>query len=268
MDLQTLEVVAPAAFSNSAAPHVSDRYQHVRTADIVERLMDDGFTIQSASQQSTQKRTVGNESFQKHRITMRMPTDSGYETQKLGNIFPTVNIVNSGNWSSTFIMAVGLYRMICENGMIAPFGAANETIRIRHDRIDEDTQAGVQRAIDSAPGLFDFADQASKTQLDDQQINSYGRAAARIRFGIDENEAFEDEVAVRGLLSARRYEDQPSDLWSVFNRVQENGVRGGFRAEGPNGRMRRVRERQNIAADTSWNQDLWALTQDWRNRLN
>ena len=72
MDLQTLEVVAPAAFSNSAAPHVSDRYQHIRTADIVERLMGDGFTIQSASQQKTQKRTVGNESFQKHRVTMRM----------------------------------------------------------------------------------------------------------------------------------------------------------------------------------------------------
>lgn len=267
MDLQTLEVVAPAAFSNSAAPHVSDRYQHIRTADIVERLMGDGFTIQSASQQKTQKRTVGNESFQKHRITMRMPSDTFHETRKLGTIFPTVNLVNSGNWSSTFVLAVGLYRLVCENGMIAPFGAANETIKIRHDRIDEDTQAGVQRAIDSAPGLFDFADQASKTQLDDQQIYSYGRAAARIRFGIDESDAPDDGV-VRGLLSARRYEDQPSDLWSVFNRVQENGVRGGFRAEGPNGRMRRVRERQNIAADTSWNQNLWQLTQDWRNRLN
>jgi len=267
MDLQQLQIVAPAAFSNSAAPHVSDRYTHVRTADIVERLMGDGFTIQDASQQSTQKRTAGNELFQKHRVTMRMPTDSFHESRKLGNIFPTVSLVNSGNWSSTFILAVGLYRMLCENGMIAPFGAANETIKIRHDRIDEDTQAGVQRAIDSAPGLFEFAEQASNTILDTQEQNSYARAAARIRFGLTDDEAPGDDLT-QGLLTARRPEDVPNDLWSIFNRVQENGVRGGFRAVGGNGRLRRVRERKNISSDTSWNQDLWQLTQDALNRLN
>ena len=266
MDLQELQVVAPAAFSDTPAPHVSDRYQHVRTADIVEQMMNDGFTIKSASQQKTQKRTAGNEAFQKHRITMRMPTDNG-DTRKLGSIFPTVNIVNSGNWSSTFIMAVGLYRLVCENGMIAPFGAANETIKIRHDRINEDTQAGIQRAIDAAPGLFGFAEMCQGTELGTDEVRQFANEAARLRFGINPEESV-DESMIQGLLRVRRYDDKPNDLWSVFNRVQENGTRGGFKIPDANNRMRRVRERRNIVADTDWNQGLWTITQDWASRMN
>ena len=266
MDLQELQVVAPAAFSDTPAPHVSDRYQHVRTADIVEQMMSDGFVIKSASQQKTQKRTAGNEAFQKHRITMRMPTDDR-DTRKLGSIFPTVNIVNSGNWSSTFIMAVGLYRLVCENGMIAPFGAANETIKIRHDRINEDTQAAVQRAIEAAPGLFGFAEMCQGTELASDEVRQFANEAARLRFGIKPEDSVDDSM-IRGLLQARRRDDLPNDLWSVFNRVQENGPRGGFRIPDANNRMRRVRERRNIVADTDWNQGLWAITQDWASRRN
>ena len=65
----------------------------------------------------------------------------------------------------------------------------------------------------------------------------------------------------KGLLAARRGMDANSDLWSVFNRVQENGTRGGFKVPDVNGRLRSVRERRNIVADVNWNQDLWTLTQ-------
>ena len=266
MQLEELQVVAPAAFSDTPAPHVSDRYQHVRTADIVEQMMSDGFTIKSASQQKTQKRTAGQEAFQKHRITMRMPTDNG-DTRKLGSIFPTVNIVNSGNWSSTFIMAVGLYRLVCENGMIAPFGAANETIKIRHDKINEDTKAGIQRAIDAAPSLFGFADMCQGTNLSDGDVRQFAREAARLRFGLDPEDSV-DDLMINGLTQVRRSADAPTDLWSVFNRVQENGTRGGFKVPDANNRLRRVRERRSIVADTDWNQGLWAITQDWASRMN
>ena len=259
MNLQQLEVVAPAAFSTQAAPHVSDRYTHVRTADIVERMMDQGFTIRSASQQKTQKRTAGKEAFQKHRISMQMPVENG-STRALGQIFPTVDLINSGDWSSTFTLAVGLFRLVCTNGMVAPFGAANESIKVRHDRVDEDTFSAIQQAMDKAPALFQFAEDAQKLNMHEDEIKRFGRAAARIRFGLDPEDAV-DPSMVQGLLGARRGMDANSDLWSVFNRVQENGTRGGFKIPDANNRLRRVRERRNIVADVNWNQDLWALTQ-------
>jgi hypothetical protein len=259
MDLQQLEVVAPAAFSTNAAPHVSDRYTHVRTADIVERMMGEGFTIRSASQQKTQKRTAGKEAFQKHRISMQMPVENG-STRALGQIFPTVDLINSGDWSSTFTMAVGLFRLVCTNGMVAPFGAANESIKVRHDRVDEDTFSAIQQAMDKAPALFQFAEDAQAFQMSNTEIEQFGRAAARIRFGLDAEDSV-DSSMTNGLIAPRRNIDYGTDLWSVFNRVQENGTRGGFKVPDANNRLRRVRERRNIVADVNWNQDLWALTQ-------
>ena len=258
MNLQELEVACPAAFSTTAAPHVSDRYTHVRTADIVERMMDEGFTIRTASQQKTQKRTAGKEAFQKHRISMQMPTDNG-TTRALGQIFPTVDLINSGDWSSTFTMAVGLFRLVCTNGMVAPFGAANESIKVRHDKVDEDTFSAIQQAMAKAPALFQFAEEAQGFDMSDTEIERFGRAAARIRFGLNPEDTV-DSSMTKGLLGARRGMDANSDLWSVFNRVQENGTRGGFKVPDVNGRLRSVRERRNIVADVTWNQELWNLT--------
>jgi hypothetical protein len=101
---------------------------------------------------------------------------------------------------------------------------------------------------------------AQAHNLSDIEIERFARDAARIRFGIDSTDPV-DVSMTRGLLAPRRNQDYGNDLWSVFNRVQENGTRGGFQVPDANGRLRRVRERRNIVADVTWNQGLWELTQ-------
>ena len=95
----------------------------------------------------------------------------------------------------------------------------------------------------------------------------FAREAARLRFNVKPEDNCDDRM-IRGLLQVRRRDDAPSDLWSVFNRVQENGTHGGFKIPDANGRLRSVRARRSIAADTDWNQSLWGLTQDWASRMN
>ena len=256
--LEQLEQMAPAAFSDSPAPHVSDRYKHVKTADIVSKFMDAGFVIRDAHQQKTQSRTAEKAPFQKHRVSLRMPWESN---QKLGEVFPTVDLINSGDWSSNLVVAAGLYRLICENGMIAPFNtAATTTIKVRHDRIDDEIGQQIEKCLDNAPRLFEFAEKASELNLHDHEVQRFGREAARIRWSLDETESPDDSM-VQGLLKCHRYDDEGSRLWEVFQRVQENGTRGGFQVPDANNRLRRVRERRNIATDLLWNQGLWDLTQ-------
>jgi hypothetical protein len=114
--------------------------------------------------------------------------------------------------------------------------------------------------MDKAPALFQFAEDAQGFNMSDIEIERFARDAARIRFGIDSTDPV-DVSMTRGLLAARRGMDANADLWSVFNRVQENGTRGGFKVPDVNGRLRSVRERRNIVADVTWNQELWSLTQ-------
>jgi hypothetical protein len=59
------------------------------------------------------------------------------------------------------------------------------------------------------------------------------------------------------LLTTRRYADNGDDLWSVFNRVQENVIRGGRVRTGY--RTRKIRGVNGIDESTKLNKALWSL---------
>ena len=67
------------------------------------------------------------------------------------------------------------------------------------------------------------------------------------------------------LLDERRYDDKGNDLWTTFNVVQENVMRGGLKGttRGSNGRLRRTTTRPVKALDRNikLNQALWFLTE-------
>ena len=67
------------------------------------------------------------------------------------------------------------------------------------------------------------------------------------------------------LLRRRRIEDSGRDLWTAFNVVQENAVRGGLsgRVRKTEGRIQRrtTREVAGIDQSRSLNRALWLLTQ-------
>jgi hypothetical protein len=66
-------------------------------------------------------------------------------------------------------------------------------------------------------------------------------------------------------LLPRRHDDQASDLWTTFNVVQENVIRGGLTAVGrdANGRRRRTTTRavNGIDQDVRLNKGLWVLAE-------
>src|SRR6266481_2986031 len=61
------------------------------------------------------------------------------------------------------------------------------------------------------------------------------------------------------LLQPRRIADNGTDLWSTFNRIQENTVEGGLRTYSTNGRRNRTRAVVGIAENTKLNRSLWSL---------
>ncbi|MGG6549144.1 UNVERIFIED_CONTAM: DUF945 domain-containing protein, partial [Prevotella sp. 15_C9] len=66
------------------------------------------------------------------------------------------------------------------------------------------------------------------------------------------------------LLRPRRFDDRESDLWSTFNRVQENLVKGGLDGRTANGRRQRTRPVQGIDQNVRLNRALWLLAEGMR----
>ena len=61
------------------------------------------------------------------------------------------------------------------------------------------------------------------------------------------------------LLQPRRIEDTSKDLWTTFNVVQENIIKGGMYTRGSDGRSRRARAIKSVNEDQRLNKALWIL---------
>jgi len=86
-------------------------------------------------------------------------------------------------------------------------------------------------------------------------------AALRLRFD-DANQA---PINASRLLDSRRWEDKGDDLWHVFNRVQENLIRGGqrdFSRRREDGRrFPRTRAIAGLDQNIRLNRELWNLAE-------
>ena len=68
------------------------------------------------------------------------------------------------------------------------------------------------------------------------------------------------------LLQPRRDEDKVNDLWHVFNRVQENMLRGGNETTTPEGRTAMTKGIGRIERDVQVNSALWGLAMETLNK--
>jgi hypothetical protein len=104
----------------------------------------------------------------------------------------------------------------------------------------------------------------AKQVLAREEREALAEAAHVLRFGDAEGEV-STPVQPDQLLRPRRFEDRRNDLWSTFNVVQENVIKGGVTAIGQdaNGRARRVTSRaiNGIDQDVKLNKALWVLAE-------
>lgn len=66
------------------------------------------------------------------------------------------------------------------------------------------------------------------------------------------------------LLMVRRREDQPDDLWTTYQRVQENMTKGGLLGRTAQGKRQRTRAVTGIDGDVKLNRALWGMAEMMR----
>ena len=105
-------------------------------------------------------------------------------------------------------------------------------------------------------------------QLQPDEQRAFATAALALRFGPQTVEQggghVPAPVTAEQLIEARRPEDQGRSLWTSFQRVQENAIRGGLAARSPQGRHTRTREVNGIDRNLSLNRALWVLAEEMR----
>lgn len=251
---------APSIFATEAHESRSARFSPVATVQVLEGLRREGFEPFSAMQAKT--RDESRKDFTKHLVRLR---HRGI-TNLAGQAFEIV-LVNANDGTAAYQMLPGFFRMVCANGLIA--GDTFEGVKVRHsgDAVG-DVIEGAYRVLSDAPKIADQVDNFRALTLNRDERNAFAEAAHVIRFPdhyAEGDDRTETPIRADQLLQARRYDDRAADLWTTFNAVQENVIRGGLTAMGrnANGQHRRTttREVNGIDQNRSLNRALWTLTE-------
>lgn len=244
---------APSIFASRPMTGLSERYTFVPTTDVVAGLRDKHWLPVTVEQQRV--RTTAKIGFQKHLIRFRRAE----QMQNLDEWNEELVLTNSHDAGCAYIMRIGIFRRLCSNGLVVSDDTF-EAIRFRHSglKTEEIVQASYQ-ILERVPRIATLIDSFRNRMLAEAEALKFAEQALLLRFDSQD----ESPVEPATLLSVRRPEDQAMDLWTVFNRVQENLVRGGLSdsRHTRSGRLRSLRSLRGLDSKITLNTGLWGLAE-------
>jgi hypothetical protein len=249
---------APSVFATTAHESRSARFRPIATIDVIRMLDQEGFGVVGAKQSVA--RLEDRKYFTKHMLRLRKKDEV---QRRVGDTVFEVLLKNANDGTAAYDLLSGLFRIRCLNSLVA-MDTQMSTQRVRHSGdVAPKVIEGVFSVVKDAERALNAPDQWGQLQLAAPEQMFLAEAAHAIRFPVDENNNQTTNVKPEQMLHVRRTGDIGDDLWTVFNRVQENVVRGGLNNYGYNaeGRFRRAhtREVKGIDQSTALNRALWTL---------
>ena len=256
MNLATLQRTVPSIFAVDSSHKTSDKYELIPTIKIVEQLASKGFHITKAMQTNT--RIAQNRGFAKHMLRFRHER----ATANADGLFPEIVLVNSHDGLSSYRLMAGVYRMVCSNGLIA--GSTADEVRVRHQGdIVGQVIEGTYSVIDTAQNMLTQADVMGQISLNQDERMLLATTALELK--AKEGEIVTSDNAARYLRARNMHDSKRTDLFTTFNIIQENMIKGKVQTIGRDRFNRRVvttsREVKSIDTNVKLNKALWTLAE-------
>lgn len=251
---------APVIYADAPTMPLSDKYVHIPTSQVIDDLGKLGWVPVDAMQRSS--RGKGGR-FSKHMVKFQNP-ELKIKGKEGDDAFPQIILTNSHDGLSSFKFMVGIYRLVCSNGLVV----ADEefsNFKIRHMGYSfAELQEMVHQAVEDLPNKIEVINKMKSRVMTEEEQRDMALKAFLLRKGIklDSEQAAEAEVendVLDSILEVQREEDKGDDAWVVFNRIQEAMINGGFKAALKGAKVRKVRKIKSFEKDIKLNQDLFKL---------
>ena len=253
LDNQQITELIPAAGSLVPMAGVSSRYNFIPTIAAVDLLRDCGWFPVTARQSRVNKDE--RDGFQRHSIRF---VKEGLEWGQGERV--DLVLYNSHDRGTAFKLAASVWRKICGNGLMVPSEFAN----FSHKHIGFNQADFVESAnsiAESASMIAGSVNDMKAIEMTPDERGIYAQAAHSLIYDEIQSAPIQPDT----LLREHRLDDQGNDLWTTFNVVQENIIKGGIRGSKYDefGRRRKVTTRpiKSLEKDIKINQALWLLTE-------
>ena len=144
-------------------------------------------------------------------------------------------------------------------------GSVSNDIRIPHKgNIQGEVIEGAFRVLDDFEAVEASTEGMKALTLRPEEETAFATAALALRYGERTEGQPPAPVTAEQLIEARRPEDLGHSLWTTFQRVQENSMRGGQPGLGAQGQRIQTRAVGSIDRGVSLNRALWVLAEEMR----
>jgi len=207
---------------------------YIPTLDVVEKLQGEGWRLSGVAEQRGKNRKISN-----NYVQMQHPDFAIQNNKGKDEAYTSITISNSCNGAKPLQMSLGIFRQVCTNGLIA-FDRHGETENIKHIAINaRDLDRFIIPINNKVNKLLTEVSEMKHRGLSIEDMRKLATEAASLRY------ANLDDINIDDLLVVNRVEDESNDLWTVFNRIQEN----------------LTHDVQNMSEDIKLNQRLFALAE-------
>lgn len=247
-----IRAVAPSIFAETPHESRSERYSYIPTAAVLAELRSEGFLPFMVCQ--TRVRHEDRREYTKHMIRLR------HADQINGAEANEVILLNSHDGTSSYQMLGGMFRFVCQNGLVC--GDTVADVRVHHKgNVAGQVIEGAYEVLKGFEQVQEARDSMRIITLDASEQDVLARSALALKYDAPDRVTPITEAQV---LAPRRFDDRGSDLWSTFNRIQENLIKGGLNGRNAQGRRQRTRAVQGIDQNVRLNRALWMLADGMR----
>ena len=256
LSMEQIRTMAPQAFATQAKPGLSDKYLFLPTSQIIEDMSRLGWKVSAAK--SSKYRNKDLQDYGTHFIGFFHPDIYIRDAQGEIEAYPQVVVFNSHSGRGSFKFELGIFRLICSNGMVVKSTDLG-SFQLRHKGYTfEQLQVLIGEAVERMPQLVGRINTFGQRIMSPEEQLAFAQQAFSLR---SDRQLTEADLAE--LLEPRRVQDRGDSLWLVLNRIQEGVLRGGFQATNSKGKLRTVKGIRNIQRDLQINQDLWEMAETY-----
>lgn len=245
---------APSVFTASPASNVSKHYTHIPTSIVIDDMDKLGWGVVDV-QQVKARTGVG---FQKHLLVFRNP-DVVINGDDGDTVFPQILLTNSHDGKNAFTFTAGLFRLVCANGLVISTQEF-ENVKMRHMGYTfEDLQVKIKEMVNQLPLTVESMNKMKSTEIEEKEALKFAKKALTTRFTKQQIKVF--KINLKELITPVRDADKGTDVWSLFNIVQEKIITGDFTYK-MGGTERKAREIKNFNQDLKVNKELFEMANE------
>jgi hypothetical protein len=184
---------------------------YIPTLDVITKLQHEGWQLKGVDEQRGKNRKISS-----NYVQMQHPDFAVKNSKGKDEAYTSITISNSCNGVKPLQMSLGIFRQVCTNGLVR-FDQHAESENIKHIEINYMNLDRFITSVTNKTGkLLNEVSEMKHKGLSLEEMRKLATEAASLRYNDLE------DINIDDLLIVNRVEDESNDLWTVFNRIQEN----------------------------------------------